>query len=355
MEAFIKQGHSVFLLTQAPRGVYHEYSEKSGVRTFTWVIQSRGSFYFLRHAAYLVSFCKMYKIDVLYAHLENAGLPAVLAQYFMRASVFVCRHVIDEAYLMKSMKFILLNKIVYTLARRIIVVSEHCRNFMVEREKINPRKIQVIWLGYDFSLYNVADLDIVSRIRQENNAELLLITACRLVEAKRPGLVVELVGRLRQSGIDAGLLLLGTGPGEPELRKLIENKGLTEHVRMTGHVTNVQDYLAAADMLVHPSLQDSSSVIIKEAGLQSRPVLACRGIGDVDEYLVDRENAFLVSKDDTLNEMFEVILSVYQNKTLLSSAGNELNKIVRSRFDISNALERYNAIHAGIIKRYETD
>jgi glycosyltransferase involved in cell wall biosynthesis len=346
MEAFVAQGHSVMLLTQASRGLYHEACEKKGVKTFAKSISKNNSLvYFFRHAIYLTKFCRRNKIEVVYSHLENASLPAVLAQYFIKADVIACRHIIDEAFLMGSRKFIFLNKIVYSLAREIIVVSNRCKEFMTAKEKINPDKIKVIGLGYNFDLYDNPDPLMVNNIRKKCGGELLLLTACRLVRAKRPEISIYVVEKLRSNGINAKLIILGTGPMENELKQKVFSKNLGEHIYFPGFVSNVQDYLAACDLLLHPSIQDSSSVIIKEAGLNRKPVIACKGIGDVDDYLSNDENAFLVSTQDTETEMVDTITKNYRQSEKLAKLGVALYNVIIQRFRISNAIEKYDQIH----------
>lgn len=351
MEAFISQGHSVMLLTQSSRGIYHEVCEIKGVKTFSKSISKNNSLlYFIRHAMYFVKFCHRNKIEIVYAHLENAGLPAVLAQYFIKAKVIACRHIIDEAFLMRSRKFILLNKIVYSLAREIIVVSNRCKEFMIEKEKINPHKIKVIDLAYNFNLYEKPDPIMVQSIREKYSGELLLLTACRLVHAKRPEISINITCKLRADGIDAKLLILGAGPIENELKQIVFAKNLGEHILFPGFVLNIQDYLAACDLLLHPSIQDSSSVIIKEAGLNRKPIIACKGVGDVDEYLVNEQNAFLVSTQNTETEMYETIKANYRQSEKLSKIGKTLYNIITQRFNISNVIGKYGKIHEQLYK-----
>lgn len=347
MQAFVNQGHSVLLLTQAPRGIYHQYSEKLGVKTFTKVIPKNNSIvYFIRHAIFLAVFCKKNKISVLYAHTENSALPAVIAQYFIKAKVFACRHIVDEAYLMGSRKFILLNKIVYTLARHIIVVSHRSKQFMIRTEKIPSKKIQVIYLAYNFELYQKPDPTVVQEIRSRYPSDILLLTACRMMKAKRPEIAVNILQKLRSDGINAKLLLLGSGPMYDEMQALIRSKGLTEHVAFPGFVLNVPDYLGACDILIHPSIQDSSSVIIKEAGLAGKAAVVCSGIGDVDDYLVNDQNAILVPQENTEDKMLEAILQYRNKPEQLNQMGKALHQAVTERFGIEKIIHDYNKIHS---------
>jgi glycosyltransferase involved in cell wall biosynthesis len=338
MQAFVRDGHEVFLLTQGTKGVYHERAESYGVKAFAHDVKAARLFYFIRHAAFLASFCKTHSIDVVFSHLENASLAAVLAQYKMKARVIACRHIVDEASLLGSRNFIIQNKIVYRLAKCIMVVSERSKKYMAEVEKISREKIHVLNLSYNFSLYPRPVAASVEAIRNNNTAGILLVTACRLVEPKRPDLSVEVLARLLERGIDARLIILGKGPMEEDLRKLIIGKGLENRVSLEGFRTNVIDYLAAADILLHPSVLDSSSVIIKEAALMEKCVICCTEVGDVDEYILDAENGFLVDREHPVDQMVSAV-----EKFALSdrSQGQKLKQVVTSRFSIENNIRSY--------------
>lgn len=351
MQAFIKQGHKVFLLTQIEEGIYHEACAKLGVSVSTYVIPKNNSIlYFLKHTKQLITYCKKNQIDVVYAHLETAALPAILAQYFIKTKVFACRHIIDEAYLFNNKNFIRLNKIVYTLAKNIIVVSQHSKDFMVIKEKINPSKITVIRLAYNFDFYNRPNFSEVEKIKKQYNTQLLFLTACRLVNPKRPEYSIQVAKHLLSKGLDIKLLILGTGPEADVLQALINKEKLNERVFLLGFKINIIDYITACDVMIHPSILDSSSVIIKEAGLAEKTIIACKHIGDVDEYLVNRENAFLVSQDNTVKEMTEIATELYADRTISKNFGSSLKEKVLNRFSIDNILPQYDQIH-NTIKR----
>lgn len=349
MQAFVADGHRVYLLTQTPEGEYHAKCREFGVYTFAHNLKKKNSsIFFLRSTLFLIRFCRRNQIDLVYAHLENAGLPAVLAQYFIKAKVYTCRHIVDEATLMESHNFERLNKIVYSLSKHILVVSQRSKKWMVEKEGIQPKKIQVIPLAYNFSLFDQADPHQVQNIRKQYPAKLLLLTACRMMKGKRPDLGIDLSKQLIREGRDVKLILLGTGPMLPEIQQKIKHSGLEGHVFTPGFKSNVMDYLSACDLLIHPSLQDSSSVIIKEAGLCNKPVMCCREIGDVDEYLSDQNNALLVSRNITLEDMLTYVRKFYENPMDYKEIGINLNRSVKNRFAIEEIIPEYRRIHAGL-------
>lgn len=351
MQAFAKQQHNVFLLTQKEEGIYHEYCKNIGVNTNTYVLEKKNTLiYFIKHTLYLIKFCRKNNIDVLYAHLETAGLPAVLAQYFIKAKVFICRHVIDEAYLFESKRFIYLTRIVYFLAKQIIVVSERCKQFMILNENVNPNKIQTIYLAYNFKLYQSPNEEIVTQIKNKYATDLLLITACRLVGPKRVDIAIKITKKLNANGIKAKLIVLGSGPDYDKIATFILKEKMSDSVIMEGFKLNIMDYLLASDFLIHPSLSDSSSVIIKEAGLNKKVVFACSGIGDVDDYLVNNENAILVSQQHTEQEMYDAIIKLNSDKQKIKNIGDSLYTSVINRFTIDSILPLYDEIHSNIKK-----
>jgi glycosyltransferase involved in cell wall biosynthesis len=342
MEAMVKEGHQVYLLTQTPEGPYHETCKKLGVITAAAPVKPTSLFTgSLAHAGYLSKFCKANKIDVVFAHLEKAGLAAVLAQYLMKSRVVVCRHIVDEAYLFNNKNFIRLNKIVYRLAKNVIVVSKRSKEFMIEKEKIDPKKIHVVNLAYNFDLYDQPNTATIKELRKKYACELLLITVCRLVKAKRPHISIEVLGNLIKSGFNAKLIILGSGPEEHSLRDQIANEKLSDHVFLEGQRNNVMDYLSAADVLLHPSVLDSSSVIIKEAGLMKKPVIACKDVGDVNDYLVNGQNALLVQRDEPEQQMAEALKFLLKNN-LSARLGEKLHEDVLKRFSINNIIRDYD-------------
>lgn len=350
MQAFIGQGHHVLLLTQAEKGTYHEACEKLGVKVFDHVIPKKNSLiYFIKQALYFIRFCKNNNIDLVYAHLETAALPAVLGQYSIKSKVIVCRHIINEAFLFNNKNFIRMNKIVYKLARQIIVVSQHAKDFMVSKEGVSAHKIKVIHLAYNFDLYAKPDPREIEKIKKDHQSHLLLITACRLVPSKRADQSIRIIKKLTEKGLDVSLLILGHGPESENLQKLIDEEKLNSRVFLLGYKTNMVDYLHACDLLIHPSILDASSVIIKEAGLAGKTVVACRDIGDVNEYLTNGKNAFLVSENNTEVEMAGVISDIYNHKEQLNQMGNLLKEIVTERFSIKNILPQYEEIHRSVI------
>ncbi len=345
MVAFQRQGHRVLSLSQAQGNLIHEYLQSQGIETFTYIVQSSSALvYFIRHIFFLIRFCRKHKVNVVYSHLEPANFAAVVAQFFIKAKIYVGRHHIDEAALSEFDQSTFY-KITYQLAKKIIVVSNRGAEYMISIEKIHPSKIIKINLAYDFSLYTPPQMETVKTIRENTSANLILLTVCRLTKYKRADLSIRLLKALVNSGVDAKLIVLGGGTEEQNLRALAIEQGIADRIDMPGHVNNVADYLAAADFLVHPSVLESSCVIVKEAAITSLPVLVCRDVGDFDDYLIHGTNGFVVDKDNFVDEAAAVLTSNYQDKQLLKLLTKNLRSKVIELFSVNAIISQYETLN----------
>jgi glycosyltransferase involved in cell wall biosynthesis len=345
MIGFHRQGHRVICLSQQEGLQINDFLNAGGVRALSYVVpgERSGLVYFCRHLFYFIFFCWRNRIQIVYSHLEPANFVASLGQYFIRARTFICRHHVDEAHLYEFNRD-LYYRLTYRLAKRIIVVSARAKNFMVDKENIPARKITHINLAYDFSLYP-DHTHVTMQIRQQHDCDVLMVGASRFTKFKRPELCVALLHELRKRNIEAKLILLGTGEMHGQLLRTIHAMNLSQYVELPGYLANPLAYMAAADFFVHPSVLESSCVVVKEAGLVRTPVVACSGVGDFDDYLVDGHNAFLVERDNFVEEATRTIAAHYQKKVLLQDMGDRLCADVHRLFSIENILPAYESLN----------
>jgi glycosyltransferase involved in cell wall biosynthesis len=85
---------------------------------------------------------------------------------------------------------------------------------------------------------------------------------------------------------DTVLVIVGTGGLRRELETLVSRLGLEQHVRFAGVVapSDMPSIYAAADILVHPSVVESFSMVCLEAMSYGKPIVCTEGIG-ILEYI----------------------------------------------------------------------
>lgn len=343
MIAFKKQGHNVISLSQASGAQIHDYVQQHGIGTYTHVIDgNRNWWYYLKHLRFLVSFIRKHKVQIVYSHLEPANIVASVAQHLTKAKVYLVRHHIDEARLQgfdRSWTY----RLTYSLANRIIVVSNQAKKFMTEVEKIDPAKIVHINLAYDFGIYQQPDPEKVKMLRAGFENGVTLVTVCRFTQHKRADVAIQTVRLLRDRGIRTRLILLGRGEEEGMITAMIRDEQLTDIIVMPGYVANVLDYMAASDFLVHPSVLESSCVTVKEAALVRLPVIVCQGVGDFDDYIENGKEGFSLEPAQFATLAANVI-ERHRNADL-SAMKDLLYKRVTERFGIENLVGKYQKLN----------
>lgn len=108
----------------------------------------------------------------------------------------------------------------------------------------------------------------------------LVLFAGKLVEFKRPLDVVEMVLRIRRDGIDAALLVAGSGPLENAMRAGAADAGVPTHFLGFQNQSEMPAVYAAADVLVLPSTaRETWGLVTNEALASGTPILVSDAVG----------------------------------------------------------------------------
>ena len=95
--------------------------------------------------------------------------------------------------------------------------------------------------------------------------------AGHLAAVKNQSFLLGLMPKILKRQPQAYLLLLGEGEDRPILEQKIHDLHLEDHVRMTGNVRNVPDYLNAMDVFAFPSLYEGMPLSIIEVQSNGLP------------------------------------------------------------------------------------
>ena len=139
------------------------------------------------------------------------------------------------------------------------------------------------------------------KLRRELGAgegTVLLAYSARMVKQKGHLLLLRTLETLRAKGIAPKVVLIGSGPLEPQIRAAIKGAGLEDQVIMTGNLPYAEAlrHTAAADLFVSPSSQEGFGLAIAEAMALGVPVVAV-AVGSVPEVVEDGVSGLLVPPD----------------------------------------------------------
>ncbi len=337
-KAVKEAGHEIVILTLSERGAFHEAMEKEGIETLTYEVPRKPSWkFFYKHTRNIISFCKKRKIDFVWSHLQEASLSALLAQKFIKAKVIVFRHHAESAFyaemgekfgMTRNANEVKLDKLINRMAKAIVIPSSGVWLSMEKYEGVDMRKVKLIPYIYNFSKYQKPELVQTATIRNSNSCQLMLIMVSRMIATKQHRPVFDIVNKLHKQGLSIKMLVMDDGPLKPELEKMVNDNQLQDNIIFTGFRTDFINYMAAADLLIHPSLTEASNNVVKEMGLLQKGVAVCKDVGDFNEYICEGENGFFLDANNLERSLEEVIRKAYQQPEQLKEMGIALNKKV---------------------------
>ena len=118
------------------------------------------------------------------------------------------------------------------------------------------------------SLIGYPPVDII-----KDSETLILCSAGRYTYPKAFDLAALACRKLLDGGIKVRWYILGYGPDEPLLRKLITENKLEDSFILLGKRTNPYPYMKVCDIYVQPSRYEGKAVAVREAQMLGKPVL----------------------------------------------------------------------------------
>jgi glycosyltransferase involved in cell wall biosynthesis len=160
-------------------------------------------------------------------------------------------------------------------------------------------KIDIINMGVDLGEFHpipkALARDELGLGRESNRC--LVIFVGNLVRVKGVPYLIEAASALKQKGFgkDFMIYLVGHGPEERPLKELAQRVGVNDLVRFVGNKPpgQIPLWMAAADVVVIPSLAEGFVLVSIEAMACGRPVIGTR-ISGLAETIIDGENGFFV-------------------------------------------------------------
>jgi glycosyltransferase involved in cell wall biosynthesis len=148
-------------------------------------------------------------------------------------------------------------------------------------------------------------------------------------------------------------LLVGSGPREQDLRTRVHARSLSHHVRFLGGVPD--DVLVGlyqrADLFVHPTLYEGSSLVTLEAMAHARPVVAT-SVGGIPDKVVDGVTGFLVPPGSP-EALGAALAGALATKNRLAEMGRAGRKKVEEEFSWSARVRRLIALYREVVAREE--
>lgn len=230
---------------------------------------------------------------------------------------------------------------------RHVCVSESVARFTEDRVGIPVDRLVVIPNGVDPSAFgDLASADLTSLGVPEHANAMAFIG--RLTHQKGVDWLLDMMPAFLEEHPDWHLLLVGEGPDRAALEEQTRRLELADRVTLAGWRADVNELLAASNMLVLPSRWEGMPNVVLQAMAAGLPVLSTQaeGVAELLGPLKDQQTAHFGNSNDWLAKMAALCQSEQLREQL--GAANRLH--VERYFTIDRAVKMYEDLWAELCR-----
>lgn len=188
------------------------------------------------------------------------------------------------------------------------------------------------------------------------SSTIIVLTVARLVVEKGLEYSIMAIKEVLKRKPDLLLkyYIVGEGPLEEGLKKLVNNLKLESIVKYLGSMDQVQvvKEMTMAHIFLLPSIAEALPVVLMEAQAIGLPIIAT-DVGSVDEVVIDQKSGFIVPVRD-VDALAEKLEYLIEHPEILPGMGQYGRKLVEENYDINKLNQRLVEIYQNLIEgKYE--
>lgn len=176
----------------------------------------------------------------------------------------------------------------------------------------------------------------------------LILFAGRLAPQKGVADLIAAIDLMRYGQPEVRTLIVGDGPLRAQLEEQVEAFRLTDEVRFLGHRDDVPRLLAAADLLVLPSLYEGLPNVVLEAMRFSKPVVATSAPGTTE--VVSHERTGLLVPPQNPPALAQALRTLLRDPERARKMGAEGRACVESEFRADTMITRFADLYERLAK-----
>jgi glycosyltransferase involved in cell wall biosynthesis len=236
-----------------------------------------------------------------------------------------------------------------TAASAIVVPAQDVFSLLVDRQGEPPSKVEVIPYALPFSLYRPSSPEAPMRLRAELGVadKFMVLACCRLNREKGLDHLLRAMPPLLARHPKLALVMVGDGTYRAELVALTKALGIEHAVTFAGWRADALDWMAAADVVVQPSLCESFCQVLVEALAVSKPVVMTP-VGAGPEIIGNNERGRLVAPGDA-KAIEHALEELITNPALGPQLGAAGNAYMHEHMHVQSIVARHEALYERIV------
>ena len=182
------------------------------------------------------------------------------------------------------------------------------------------------------------DVEELLQKKQTNS----LLWVARMIDWKHPEVAVLVAKRLKEKGYVFRLNMIGVGPMQEEVQRLIEENQLADCVHLLGAMSpeQVRKYMEESSILLFTSDQTEGWGAVLNEGMNSACAVVANGqIGSVPFLLKDGENGRIYYKNN-IEKIVDIIETLFNDECSTAKLGKNAYKTMLGAWSAQVAAER---------------
>ncbi len=231
-----------------------------------------------------------------------------------------------------------------TLSKRIVVNSRAVGESLQREFGLTQDKIYLCYNGVDLTQFHPQ-----GRVRTEplKDASLVIGSICVMRPEKRVDWVIRAFAQVGTCHPGAKLLLVGSGPEAPRLRKLAGDLGIRDACHFEESQADVAHWMRSTDIYINSSVSESFPNGLLEAMACGCCAIGSK-VGGIPELITHREDGLIFdsSRPDDLSAQLRLAVSDAELRRKLQTKAIET---ASQRFSIAIATRRMETLYEALL------
>ncbi len=303
----------------------------------------------IRSTRKLIKALKSLKPDILHIHgNKTAFVGRVAARRAKINNVIVTVHnflTYQERRGLKSRLAFYIERQLAKSTSKIITVSNLLKSNLVKKEGIDKNRIEVIHNGIDLS----AQKKTFARVRDQHSIlpnDFLVLNVARMVDFKGQEYLIKAISKV-SIDIPTKLIIVGDGPLNRKLRKLVKKYNISDKVVFLNQTENIGALYEAADCFVLPSINEPFGLVLLEAMAHKLPIIATKSGGVLD--ILNENSSILVEPKEAL-QIAKAIERLAEEKSLTKKITNNAFCELKERFTLDKMVKETEKMYWQVLK-----
>jgi glycosyltransferase involved in cell wall biosynthesis len=309
----------------------------------------RGKKDLMKSVLRVASLLKKNKPDIVHTHLFDASLIGLLAAKLSGISSRIhTRHhsSYHHVYFPHMVKY---DRLVNFLSTDIIAISNTVKKILVNDEKVNPKKVHLVYHGFELSDFENVSEEAIHALRKKinpGNLHPVIGVISRYTEWKGIQYIIPAFVKLLRSYPEALLVLTNTdGDYKREIKELLKTMPAKNYIEIPFE-NNIFALYRTFDIFVHTPIDDASEafgqIYVEALASGIASVFTLSGIAN--ELIVDRQNALVVPYKNP-EAIHAALKELLEDKSLAKMLITHGIKDVKEEFQLAKMILSLESIY----------